>query len=212
MQVRLEDYVDHLIAGEDDACLNEGLAFAGDVAGLHRLYVSIIQPSQYRVGELWEGGRISVATEHVATAINSYVASSCFTALGCAGSGGPGALIACTPDELHELGARMLADLLECDGWDVQFHGSGVRRSDVIEAARIRRPRFVGLSTALALHLGAVKRFITEIRAALRPTVPPIVVGGNAYRGDAGLWRLVGADLYVADASTAVEQLRSLKS
>jgi len=67
----LEEYMDHLIAGEDEECLAEGKALAGDLDGLHALYVDVIQPSQYRVGELWESGKISVATEHLATATNS---------------------------------------------------------------------------------------------------------------------------------------------
>jgi methanogenic corrinoid protein MtbC1 len=65
--MKLEEYMDHLLSGEDEECLAEGKERAGDLAGLHSLYVDVIQPSQYRVGELWEAGKISVATEHLAT-------------------------------------------------------------------------------------------------------------------------------------------------
>ena len=92
----LEEYLDHLLAGEDEACFAEARGRAVDLDGLHRLYVDVIQPSQYRVGELWEGGKISVATEHLATATNSYVASACYAPLARASTGGPRALIACT--------------------------------------------------------------------------------------------------------------------
>jgi MerR family transcriptional regulator, light-induced transcriptional regulator len=206
-----EEYVDHLLAGDDDGCLAEGRRQAGDLQGLHRLYVDLIQPSQYRVGELWEAGRISVATEHLATATNSFVASACYAPLAHATVGGPRALIACTPEERHELGPRMLADLLECDGWDVDFYGASMPLRDLIDAIRERDPRFVGLSAALVMHLGSVKRTIAAIREALGAEAPPIVVGGNAFRGDGDLWRQVGADLYVADASAAIEPLRIFK-
>ena len=209
--MKLEEYVDHLIAGEDEVCLAVGLESAADLDGLHRLYVDVIAPSQYRVGELWESGKISVATEHLATATNSYVAGACYAPLARAGSGGPRALIACTPDEMHELGPRLLADLLECDGWDVDFYGTSMPVRDLIGAIRERTPRFVGLSAALVMHLGSVKRTIVAIREALAAETPPIVVGGNAFRGDGELWRQVGADMYAADASTAVELLRGLK-
>ena len=209
--MKLEEYVEHLLAGEDAACLDEARAIADDLKGLHRLYVDVIQPSMYRVGELWEAGQISVATEHLATAINSFVASTCYARLACAGTGGPRALIACVPEEMHQLGARMVADLLECDGWDVDFYGASMPERDLIGAIRERDPRFVGLSAALVMHLGSVKRTITAIRAELGAAPPTIVVGGNAYRGDGQLWRQVGADLYVADASAAVERLRELK-
>lgn len=209
--MKLEEYTDRLLAGDDEACLAEGQARAGDLRGLHRLYVDIIEPSQYRVGDLWEGGKISVASEHLATATNSYVASTCYAPLARASTGGPRALIACTPEEMHELGPRMLADLLECDGWDVDFYGTSMPVRDLIGAIRERKPLFVGLSAALVMHLGSVKRSITAIREALGEETPPIAVGGNAFRGDSEMWRQVGADLYAADASTAVAMLRELK-
>ena len=55
--MKLEEYTDHLLAGEDDDCLAEGKERAADLEGLHRLYVDLIAPSQYRVGELWESGQ-----------------------------------------------------------------------------------------------------------------------------------------------------------
>ena len=61
------------------------------------------------------------------------------------------------------------------------------------------------------MHLGSVKRTITSIREALGAETPPIVVGGNAFRGDGELWKQVGADMYAADASAAVELLRGFR-
>ncbi len=209
--MELQEYIDHLLAGEDDICAAEGKDQAVDLQGLHRLYVDLIEPSQYRIGELWEGGKISVAGEHLATATNSYVASTCYAPLARATSGGPRAMIACTPEEMHELGPRMLADLLECDGWDVDFYGTSMPVRDLIGAIRERKPRFVGLSVALVMHLGSAKRTITAIREALGSETPPIVVGGNAFRGGEDLWRQVGADLYAKDASEAVQMLGALK-
>lgn len=209
--MNVDGYVDLLLAGDADGCLAEARAIAVDLDGLHRLYVDLIAPSQYRVGELWESGRISVAAEHLATATNSFVASTCYAPLARATTGGPRALIACSPEEMHELGPRMLADLLECDGWDVDFYGTSMPVRDLISAIRERKPRFVGLSAALVMHLGSVKRTITAIREALGGDTPPIVVGGNAFRGDGELWRSVNADLYAANASASVEMLRGLR-
>jgi methanogenic corrinoid protein MtbC1 len=120
-------------------------------------------------------------------------------------------LIACAPEELHELGARLVADLLECDGWDVDFYGTSMPVNDLVGAIRERKPRFVGLSAALVMHLGSVKLTIVAIREELGADAPPIVVGGYAYRGGGDLWAKVGADLNAPDASVAVEVLRGLR-
>lgn len=209
--MELEAYLERLLAGDSDACVAAGLAMARDLDGLHRLYVELIEPSQRRVGQLWEAGELTVAGEHLATAINSFVASTCYAPLARATSGGPRALVVCTPEELHDLGPRMFADLLECDGWDVDFYGTSLPTRDLIGAIEQRQPRFVGLSTALVLHLGTVKRAIDDIRGALGEQAPTIVVGGAAYRGNDQLWRQVGADMGLGDASTAVAALSSLK-
>lgn len=207
----LQDYMDQLLAGNDEACLEVGKNHACDLEGLHQLYVDVIAPSQYEVGALWEAGTISVATEHLATATNSYVASACYAPLARTTTGGPHAIVACTPEEMHELGPRMLADLLECDGWDVDFYGTSMPVRDLIGAIQANPPRFVGLSTALSMHLGGVKRTIGAIREAMGSNTPPIVVGGNAFRGSDDLWRQVGADYYAPNATAAVEMLRPLK-
>lgn len=206
-----DSYLERVLDGDDSVCLELAGTSGAGVAGLHRLYVKLIQPVQYQVGELWEGGKISVALEHLATATNSFVALSSYAAVAPAAAGGPRGLIACTPDEMHELGAHLAADLLECDGWDVDFLGASMPLRDLVGAIRLRRPRFVGLSAALVHHLGSVQTTIRTIREEMGGDAPPIVVGGNAFRGDAGLWKAVGADRYALDASDAVGILREFK-
>jgi len=50
--MQIEEYVDRLLAGDDESCLAAGRERAQDLSGLHSLYVDLIAPSQYRVGEL----------------------------------------------------------------------------------------------------------------------------------------------------------------
>jgi len=64
-----EEYLAALLAGDRARCtaLVEELLAAG--VGLKDLYVHLFQRALYRVGELWERQRVSVAVEHLATAI-----------------------------------------------------------------------------------------------------------------------------------------------
>jgi methanogenic corrinoid protein MtbC1 len=207
----LDAYLRHLLEGEDEACLQTARGVAEDLPGLHKLYVGLIAPSQYRVGDLWESGQISVATEHMATATNAYVAVSTYAPLARSVAGAPKALIACTPDELHDLGAHLVANLLECDGWDVDFLGASMPLRDLLDAAGARKPRVIGLSAALSSHLGSVRETVRALRESLGSDCPPIVVGGNAFRGDPSLWRAVGADRCASDGSDAVAVLREFR-
>ena len=204
----LEEYVDRLLAGDEPACMAEGRARSVDLEGLHRFYIELVGPSQYMVGELWESGQISVATEHLATALNTYVAAACHAPLARVTPGGPRGMVACSPGEMHELGARILADLLECEGWAVDFFGRAMPSHLLVEAIRERNPRFLGLSTALPIHLASTKQCISDLREALGDDTPPIIVGGGAYRSGEDLWERVGADLYAPDAVSAISLLR----
>lgn len=204
-------YLERVLDGDEEACLAVAGTSGEGVQGLHRLYVDLIQPVQYRVGDMWERGKISVALEHLATATNTYVALSSYASVASSTAGGPRGLIACTPDEMHDLGAHLAADLLECDGWDIDFFGASMPLRDLIGAIRAREPRFVGLSAALVHHLGSVHTTVRAIREALGPDAPPIVVGGNAFRAETGLWKAVEADRYAEDASEAVALLREFK-
>jgi methanogenic corrinoid protein MtbC1 len=123
----------------------------------------------------------------------------------------PRAVIACAPNELHEVGPRLLAGLLESDGWEVEVCGAGVPLADVVAIIREREPRFVGLSVALARHLDGARDMIAGLREALDPQTPPIVVGGNAFEGDPESWRQVGADLFVGRESDPLEALSGFK-
>ena len=45
-----------------------------------------------------------------------------------------------TPEEQHTLGARMFADFLEADGWEVVLLGAGSPVRDVVELVDLERP------------------------------------------------------------------------
>jgi MerR family transcriptional regulator, light-induced transcriptional regulator len=127
-------------------------------------------------------------------------------------AGPPRALIACVPNEKHEVGPRMLVNLLESDGWQVDFLGSGASTGEVVSSVREHRPRFVGLSVALARHLDGARDLVAGLREALGPDAPPIVVGGNAFEGDPERWREVGADLWVSQGQDPLEALKQFRS
>lgn len=127
------------------------------------------------------------------------------------GPDAPRGLIACPPNELHEVGPRMLADALEADGWQVDFFGVRTPLSGVVAAVRERRPRFVGLTCAIPRNLDGLRDTIRDLHDELGAECPPIVVGGNVFRGDPELWKESGADLFAPDLDAAVELLRAYK-
>ncbi len=117
----------------------------------------------------------------------------------------PRAFIVCPPNELHEVGPRLLVDALEADGWQIDFFGVTTPLRRVVAAARELQPRFIGLTCAIPRNLDGLKDTVRELRDELGAACPPIVVGGSVFRGDPELWKESGADLFAPDLPAAVE-------
>ena len=193
-----------ILAGD----LPGALAVAGEARthGLPFLYEEIVTRALVEVGRRWQVGELSVADEHVATAVAQSVLASFYSSFPWAPEG-PKAIVACVAGERHELGARMAADLLAYDGWNVTFVGADVPQDALLELVARERPRFVGLSIALP---GRVSRLCDTV-AQLRQLVPAtkLVVGGRAiaHIDTAGL----AVDVVAPSAARAVDVVRGWK-
>ena len=79
----------------------------------------VLQPAMREVGHRWAMGQLNVAEEHYATAIAQSILDGLSRQLHRAPRDGRLAVVSGTPGEQHVLGARMVADFLEADGWEV---------------------------------------------------------------------------------------------
>lgn len=173
------------------------------------LYLQVFQPAMHEIGRLWQENRITVADEHLATAITQLAMSRLYEELfGDRVDAGPLLVAACAEDERHELGLRMICDLLELDGWDTVFLGASVPVEDLVEMVKERRPEVVALSASITPHLARVREAVQAIRAAMPEDAPVIAIGGRAFAGDAALAERMGADLTATDAVEVAERLK----
>ena len=174
--------------------------------GMPYLYRHITAAME-QVGRLWQEGRISVADEHLATAVCETTIASLYPRLAWP-VGGPPAIVACLARERHQLGARMVADLLALDGWRVDFLGAGVPVPALIEMAISRKPVMIGLSAAMEQHLPAVAAAVEDLHRAL-PGVR-VLVGGRMVSSlpDPAV---LGADGWASSCDEAVRVARPWK-
>jgi methanogenic corrinoid protein MtbC1 len=181
-------------------------ALAGGVS-LDDIYTEVMQPALYEIGHRWALGDLNVAQEHYATS----VAQSLLDVLSASRRRPPPdgrlAIVTATPEEQHTLGARMVADFLEADGWEALLLGAGAPARDILELVDLERPDVVALSTSTAGVLPGVIELIGGL-AALRPR-PLIVAGGRFWTAETSpAAREFGADLVLPDARAAVVRLR----
>ncbi len=176
------------------------------------LLLGVVQEAQREIGALWENNRISVAQEHMATAISQLALAHLYLRALPAPSLHKKVLLACVEGELHDFPARLAADVLELAGFDVCFLGANVPTDHLLTMIEAEQPDLLCLSVTIVHHLDALRTAVAGVRAAAtaRGHTLPIVVGGNAVRWTPGVVAEVGADGTGDDAVDLVRVARRL--
>lgn len=169
----------------------------------------ILQPALYEIGHLWARGEITIGQEHMATAITQRVIAAYYPMILALPRLKGHIVVTASPGEYHEVGTRIVADLLEVNGWDVYCTGASTPTARIIALLERTQAAFLCISTTLPSSLPAVADLIANVRAAgLRP-MPRILVGGQAYRADPTLWQHVGADYLGHTASEGLAYIEA---
>ena len=156
-----------------DAVTEDGMSVAD-------LYVDVLAPVLAEIGHRWEGGALSIADEHLATGI----AHSVMRLVGRAATRRPRRsrerlLLAAVGTEAHVVGLRMIGDLAEGAGFDVQFLGAAVPVETLADIVAKHEPDIVGLSVTMAASAERLSAALEEI-AASGHAPRGILVGGAA--------------------------------
>lgn len=181
-------------------------------AGAAEVIREVLQPAQVETGRRWELGQISVAEEHRATHVTSRCMGLFSDSAGglvppASGAAAPRMLAAAVGTEGHDLGLRMLGEVVGADGWEIDFLGGSVPVADLVRHTERTRPEVLALSATLAGHVSLVADVVRELRAGPAADVR-VLVGGRAFSQQPDLARAVGADGFAADADSAVALCR----
>ncbi len=174
--------------------------------GQEALYLGLIQPVMYEIGRLWEQDKISTAEEHLATSIVGRILAGLYAKLPMALTGRGKVVVTSAPNEFHELGARMLADMLEAAGWDVIFLGANTPAQELVKLVKKTDPRFLAISLTMPFSIDKVADIISTLKRSPDLGHVKIMVGGSAFNADQNLWRQIGADAWAEDPQSAISQ------
>jgi methanogenic corrinoid protein MtbC1 len=150
--------------------------------------------------------QICVWEEHVRTSIARTVIECCYpyvikerdrqSKLASRGK----AIVVCPTEELHEIGARMVADFFTLCGFDAMFVGANTPQAQILEAIGYVKPRYVAISVTSYYNLLAARRLVEKIRSAKEMTKADftIIVGGYAFERNPEVSEEMGADLLLS--------------
>jgi methanogenic corrinoid protein MtbC1 len=150
---------------------------------LAALYQRVVAPAMHELGRLWERGVITIADEHLATAITHRVLaalrpSELLEQAPELHADKPRAMLAAVEGEQHSLGLRMAADLLEDAGYQIAYLGADVPTEAISQAIASLSPDLLGLSATMP----EARPRLEDVGELLRSEHPrlKLLIGGQA--------------------------------
>ncbi len=201
----IDPFVDALAGSDRRWCADQFETLLLSGAPILDLYQGLLQPALYRIGDLWANGRISVVTEHMATAICAELMNLAVPYLVNPIRDHRRAVVAAVDGELHHIGRRMVADVFELHGWDCVLTSDGLTTEEVLGVIRDADPSLLGLSFSVYFHRDALQRMLERIRAE-HPALP-ILLGGQGLRWDKETALCAGPDITCVPDLDALDAL-----
>ncbi|MDD5064165.1 MAG: cobalamin-dependent protein [Phycisphaerae bacterium] len=201
----LERYLDTLLQGDRKACrgvIEESLQ-TGTPA--NSVYSDIIWPIMVEIEHLVRADKITTTQEHLATRINRTIVDQLQNKLPRKPRKGKRIVISCAQAELQELGAQIMADLFESDGWEVKFLGGGLTSDDILAFIHESAPDILLIYGSEPKQAPDIRQLIDTIRDINAWPDMRIMVSGGLFNRAEGLWQEIGADLFAATALEAIQ-------
>jgi methanogenic corrinoid protein MtbC1 len=154
---------------------------------------------------LLRADKITPTQEHLATRINRTIVAQLQNKLPRRPARNKKIVISCAADELQELGAQMMVDLFESDGWEVRFLGGGLSNDDIFGFINEYAPDILLIYGASPKQAPDIRRLIDTIKGVNAWPHLRIVVSGGLFNRAEGLWEEIGADAFAATALEAIQ-------
>lgn len=201
----LPRYLRSLLNGDRKACRTVIEETLQSGVPANSVYAHIVWPIMVEIEKLLRFEKITPIQEHLATRINRTIIDQLQNKLPRRPNKGKKIVICCTPEELQELGAQMMTDLFESDGWEVRFLGGGLTNDDILAFINEYAPDILLIYGTAPKQAPDVRRLIDTIKAVNAWPNMHIMVSGGLFNRAEGLWQEMDADLYAATALEALQ-------
>lgn len=177
---------------------------------LREVYRQVFEPVQQEIGRLWQLNQVTVAQEHFCTAATQHIMTQLYSRIFSGTRKEHRAVAMCVGRELHEVGLRIITDLLELDGWQTWYLGASVPPAAAVQLCVDQHADFLLVSATLPPHIVEVAEVVRTFRTRRELERAKVIVGGRAFRMAPELWRTIGADGYAANADDCLALLDRL--
>lgn len=167
-----------LTKGDLDSCLDIFESFE-QTNTLNVFYDYILKPVMYKIGDLWESNKLSVATEHVSSNIAKELVSIITERNSVIKK--KDKILVCTPSgEEHNLGCSVIQSFLQSKGYHVYNISPSTPTESVLSFINDKKPQAVIVSITLEDNIKSGQRLVSKIISQYKV---PVLVGGQAVEG-----------------------------
>ena len=151
-----------------------------EIFNIADFFDKILRPVMSKIGEEWHNGKLSIATEHVASNVAQTLVKIIMDQI--SGSGNKKKVMLCVPvGEEHHIGCDVLETYLTIKGFKVFNMGTSIPTESIIEFIDMKKPDVVLISITIQDNVLAGQRLAKKIR---EKTEIPILIGGHAMQID----------------------------
>lgn len=198
-------FLEELLKGHREKARRLVINFYDQGISIGQIYFQILEKALKEVGTLWEQGAIDVWKEHLISELILDIMRE-LRVKEKSIYGKAHSLIALTPvPEMHNIGLKMITDMLELEGWHVVYLGSSVPAISLIKAIESEEPDLIAISVTLPYHIEAAKHTIAAIKNYFRQKSPKIIIGGSALTNCRNVCEETGANYY----GTNIEDIKA---
>ena len=164
-----------LTSGNIEECIKIYKSYV-EIFNIADFFDKILRPVMAKIGKDWETGKLTIATEHVASNIAQTLVKIIMDQS--SGTGNKKKVMICVPvGEEHHIGCDVLETYLTIKGFKVFNMGTSIPTESIMEFINMKKPDIVLISITIQDNILAGQRLAKKIRGESKI---PILVGGYA--------------------------------
>jgi len=205
-----EEYMNSLLDGDKKTVRKILLSFLKKGVPSRIIYEDYIRRSLTEVGELWERGDLPIWKEHFISEI-SLENMAMIKRRKYKESEDRKPILLLTPGaEQHNIGLKMIGDMLESNGHNIIYLGNLIPTDNIIQAIEEKKPYAIVFSVTVAYHIDSAKNLIDILKQRFGTKTPTILIGGSAFDHVGNVEIITGADKYCKDFDEIGKNLRRI--
>lgn len=206
----VERFFETLITG-DRAATRAFIAQAEKTLGSPvDVVTELFWPTHQMIEKLYRADQLTRLNHHMATRLLRVLIDQNASKMEFNYSTGKKIFALCGPSENEELGAQMAVDVLEANGYEVTFGGSGVASDEILGTVNEEKPDVLLMFCSAPQDLPEIRAMIDQLREIGAATTTQIAVGGGVFNRAEGLAEEIGADVWATSplemAFTLIEE------